>query len=168
MKNLILGLFLFGLTTQLSAQIIELPEIEIVGVNYKYLAAAGESDAPIPVKMLQRQAAVYDIKAAEFYDDEYDNYSISFFIPEGRILASYDKDGNVLRTIEKYKNLDLPPAVSQAISKNYNGWTMTKNAYLVNYHDRKGVTKKEYKILLEKDNQRMRVKTDENGVIIKS
>ena len=45
---------------------------------------------------------------------------------------------------------------------------MTKNAYLVNYHDRKGVTKKEYKILLEKGNQRMRIKTDENGVIIKS
>ncbi len=168
MKNFILGLFLFGLTAQLSGQIIELPEIEIVGVNYKYLKAAGDIDSPTPVKMLQREAAVYDIKTSEFYEDEYENYSISFFIPEGRILTSYDKDGNVLRTIEKYKNIDLPSAVSQAIYKNYKGWTMTKNAYLVNYHDKKGVTKKEYKILLEKDNQRMRVKTDENGVIIKS
>lgn len=168
MKNFILGLFLFGLTTQLSAQIIELPEIEIVGVNYKYLAAAGESDDPAPVKMLQRKAATYDVKASEFYEDEYDDYSISFFIPEGRILASYDKDGNILRTIEKYKNLALPPAVRESVAENYEGWTMTKNAYLVNYHDKKGVTKKEYKILLEKDNQRMRIKTDENGVIIKS
>ena len=168
MKNFVLGLFLFGLTTQLSAQIIELPEIEIVGVNYKYLAVAGESDDPAPVKMLQKKAAVYDVKAAEFYEDEYEDYSISFFIPEGRILASYDKEGNILRTIEKYKNLDLPPAVADAIAEKYQGWTMTKNAYLVNYHDKKGVTKKEYKILLEKDNQRMRIKTDENGVIIKS
>lgn len=168
MKNFILGLFLFGLTTQLSAQIIELPEIEIIGVNYKYLAVAGESDDPAPVKMLQRKAATYDVKASEFYEDEYDEYSISFFIPEGRILASYDKDGNILRTIEKYKNLALPPAVRESVAENYEGWTMTKNAYLVNYHDKKGVTKKEYKILLEKDNQRMRIKTDENGVIIKS
>ena len=168
MKNFILGLFLFGLTTQLSAQIIELPEIEIIGVNYKYLAVAGDSDAPAPVKMLQREAATYDVKASEFYEDEYDDYSISFFIPEGRILASYDKEGNILRTIEKYKNLDLPPAVSGVIAEKYPGWTMTKNAYLVNFHDKKGVTKKEYKILLEKDNQRMRVKTDENGVITKS
>lgn len=166
MKNFILGLFLFGLTTQLSAQIIELPEIEIIGVNYKYLAVAGESDDPAPVKMLQRKAATYDVKASEFYEDEYDNYSISFFIPEGRILASYDKEGNILRTIEKYKNMDLPPAVSEVIDEKYPGWTMTKNAYLVNYHDKKGVTKKEYKILLEKDNQRMRVKTDENGVVM--
>ncbi len=166
MKKFILGLFLFGLTTQLSAQIIELPEIEIMGVNYKYLAAAGETDNPPPVKMLQRKAAAYDVKASEFYEDDYDNYSISFFIPEGRILASYDKDGNVLRTIEKYKNLALPPSVAQAIAKNYKGWTMTKNAYLVNYHDKKGITKKEYKILLEKGSQRLRVKTDENGVII--
>jgi len=168
MKNFILGLLFFGLTTQLAAQIIELPEIEIVGVNYKYLVATGETDDPPPVKMLHRKAASYDVKASEFYEDEYDNYSISFFIPEGRILASYDKDGNILRTIEKYKNIDLPPAVANAISKNYNGWTVTKNAYLVNYHDKKGVTKKEYKVLLEKDNQRMRVKTDENGVIIKT
>ena len=166
MKNFILGLFLFGLTTQLSAQIIELPEIEIVGVNYKYLAVAGEGDDPAPVKMLQRKAATYDVKASEFYEDEYEDYSISFFIPEGRILASYDKEGNILRTIEKYKNLDLPPAVSEVIEEKYPGWTMTKNAYLVNYHDKKGVTKKEYKILLEKDNQRMRVKTDENGVVM--
>jgi len=65
--------------------------------------------------------------------------------------------------VEKYKNIALPNAVAESVVKNYAGWTIAENAYLVNYHDKKGVTRKEYKILLEKDNRRMRVKTDENG-----
>jgi hypothetical protein len=68
--------------------------------------------------------------------------------------------------VEKYKNIALPNAVAESVVKNYTGWTIAKNAYLVNYHDNKGVTKKEYKILLEKDSRRMRIKTDEKGNIL--
>lgn len=166
MKKILLGLFVFGLTIQSFAQVIELPEVEIVAVNYKYLNDVREPDAAQPVKQLQREVAVFDLKNSEYYEDEYDDYFISFYIPQGKILASYDKEGNVLRTVEKYKNIALPKVVSEAIVKNYSGWKIAENAYLVNYHDRKGVTKKEYKILLEKDNRRMRVKTDENGNIL--
>ena len=106
------------------------------------------------------------MKNSEYYENQYDDYFISFYIPQGKILASYDKEGNVLRTVEKYKNIALPSAVSKAIVKNYSDWKIAENAYLVNYHDRKGVTKKENKILLEKGNRQMRVKTDENGNIL--
>lgn len=166
MKKMIFGLFIFGLTIQSFAQVIELPEIEIVAVNYKYLDNVGEPASAQAVQLLQREVAAFDLQNSEYYEDQYDDYFISFYIPQGKILASYDKDGNVLRTVEKYKNIALPTDVSQAIAKNYTGWKIAENAYLVNYHDRKGVTKKEYKILLEKDNRRMRVKTDENGNIL--
>jgi len=166
MKKIFLGLFVFGLTIQSFAQIVELPEVEIVAVNYKYLDNVGEPDAAQPVKLLQREVAAFDLKNSEYYEDQYDDYFISFYIPAGKILASYDKEGNVLRTVEKYKNIALPPAVAESIVKNYTGWTIAENAYLVNYHDKKGVTKKEYKILLEKEGQRMRIKTDENGNIL--
>ncbi len=163
MKKIILGLFIFGLTIQSFAQIVELPEVEIVAVNYKYLDNVNESDAAEPVKLLQREVAAFDLKSSEYYEDQYDDYFISFYIPQGKILASYDKEGNILRTVEKYKNIALPHAVAESVVKNYSGWTISENAYLVNYHDNKGVTKKEYKILLEKDSRRMRIKTDEKG-----
>lgn len=166
MKKIIFGLFVFGLTIQTFAQVIELPEVEIVAVNYKYLDNVREADAAEPVKLLQREVAAYDLKNSEYYEDEYDNYFISFYIPQGKILASYDKEGNVLRTVEKYKNIALPRAVAEAIVKNYNGWNIAENAYLVNYHDKRGVTRKEYKILLEKDSRRLRIKTDENGNVL--
>ena len=157
------GLFVFGLTIQSFAQIVELPEVEIVAVNYKYLDNVNEPNAAEPVKLLQREVAASDLKSSEYYEDQYDDYFISFYIPQGKILASYDKEGNILRTVEKYKNIALPNAVAESVVKNYSGWTIAENAYLVNYHDKKGVTKKEYKILLEKDSRRMWIKTDENG-----
>lgn len=163
MKKIILGLFIFGLTIQSFAQIEELPEIKLVAVNYKYLNTVNESDASEVVKSLQREVAAFDLKNSEYYADEYDDYFISFYIPQGKILASYDKDGYILRTVEKFKNVAIPKAVSLSVMKNYEGWTIAENAYLVNYHDQKGITKKEYKILLEKDSRRLRIKTDEDG-----
>jgi hypothetical protein len=166
MKKIILGLFVFGLTIQTFAQVIDLPEVEIVAVNYKYLNDVREPDAAQQVKLLQREVSVFDLKNSEYYEDQYEDYFISFYIPQGKILAAYDKDGKVIRTVEKYKNIALPPVVAESVLKNYSGWNIAENAYLVNYHDRKGVTKKEYKILLEKDSRRMRIKTDENGNIL--
>lgn len=165
MKNLLLSLFFLGFTFQAFAQITELPEIELVAVNYKYLDAAGNEDDALPVRQLQQQVAEYDIRTADFYADEYDFYTVNFFIPEGKILASYDRDGNLLRTAEKFKDIALPQAVRDAIGKRFPNWDMTKDVYLVNYHDGKKV-KKEYKVLLENGDKRMRIKTDEKGKFI--
>lgn len=162
MKKLLITLFVLGFTFQSFAQITELPEIELVAVNYKYLDAAGDEDAAIPVKQLQQQVAEYDIRKANFYADEYDFYTVNFYIPEGKILASYDRDGTLLRTAEKFKDVALPQAVRDAIAKRFPNWNMTGDVYLVNYHENDNVTKR-YKILLENGDKRMRVKTDEKG-----
>ncbi|CAM4024247.1 hypothetical protein [Gillisia limnaea] len=162
MKRILLGLFIFGLTTQAYAQVTELPEIKIVAVNYKYLDAAGEEDVAEPVKLLQREAATFNLKNSEYYQDDYDTYFISFFIPQGKILASYDRDGKLLRTAEKFKDIALPKAVSTAVAKRFPGWSVSKDVYLVSYHEAKGASKT-YKLLLENGDKRMRIKTDEKG-----
>lgn len=162
MKKLLLTLFVVGFTFQGFAQITELPEIKLVAVNYKYLDAAGDEDAAMSVKQLQQQVAEYDIKKADFYTDEYDLYSVSFFIPEGKILASYDRDGNLLRTAEKFKNVALPQAVRDAVAERFPNWSITGDVYLVNYYGENDV-KKRYKILLENGDKRMKIKTDDKG-----
>ena len=50
MKKLIIGLFLFGLTTQMFSQITKLPEVIVKSVNYKYLIAVDENVEDIDVK----------------------------------------------------------------------------------------------------------------------
>lgn len=156
-----IGVFILGVTVQSFAQKV-LPAIEIVAVNYKYLNAVDGTEVAQPVAMLERQAAAYDIKTAEFYEDQYDNYFVSFYIPDGQILAAYDKEGNLLRTAEKFKDVALPAEARKAVAKRFPQWTISKDVYLVSYHEKHGVTKR-YKLLLENGNKRMRVKIDEKG-----
>jgi len=166
MIKVIFGLLFLGLTTQAYSQIVkteELSEVSVYATNYKYLNNVDtEEEASIPVEMLRRKVASFNINDSEFYQDDYDLYKIDFFIPEGKILAAYDKDGKLIRTAEKFKNINLPKAVKESILDRFPEWTITKDIYIVHYIDTKGASKK-YKLKLENGNQTLRVKTDEKG-----
>jgi hypothetical protein len=139
-----------------------LPEVTVVATNYKYLKEVGGKEVAQPVQMLQRSAAGYDIKKSEYYEDDYDSYFISFYLPEGQILAAYDKNGKLLRTAEKYQNVKLPAAVTSAVTNKYPNWRISNDVYQVTYYDDKGADKK-YKLLLENGNKRIKVKVNEAG-----
>jgi hypothetical protein len=165
MRKLIFGLFVIGFTTQFYAQVTQvekLSEIIVVAKNYKYLNDVNSEDQPIPVDLLETKVATYDLKNSELYDDEYDTYNISFYIPEGSILAAYDRDGTIIRTIEKFHDVALPNDVAKAVVQKFPGWTIAKGVYLVNYHQDKGVNKR-YKITLTNLDQKIKVKVDEKG-----
>ncbi len=172
MKKLILGLFFigittqFGLTTQTFSQVISdgmLPEIEVYALNYKYLNSIDNAEAPVPVKLLERKVANFDVTEAEFYRDDYDFYNVSFYIPEGKIVAAYDKKGKLLRTIEKFKNIKVPKSVTKSVAKRFPGWIIYEDVYKVSYHKNSGVTKQEYKLTLENGDKRLKVKIDPKG-----
>jgi hypothetical protein len=163
MKNLIISLFVIGCISQVFSQPITLPEVDITAVNYKYLHAVDSDDSAISVKMLQEKVAQFDLRKSEFYDDEYDTYTVSFFIPEGKILAAYDKNGTLIRTIEKFKNVKLPPQVRYAIAERFPKWEFYRDAYLVKYHYEKGVTKNEYKVRIRSGNKVQKIKISDDG-----
>lgn len=166
MKKLIIGLFIFGLTTPMFSQITELPEVEITAINYKYLSAVDTDVEDVNVRMLEEKVALYDLKKSELYNDEYDTYFISFYIPNGRIVAAYDEKGKLIRTIERFENIKLPMKIRNKVSQQFPNWVMANDVYKVNYHKNKGVTKKQYKIKLTNSGKVTRVKIDENGTIL--
>jgi hypothetical protein len=143
-----------------------LPEITVSSSNYKYLNSMGDESVAQPVNMLQMRAATYDVKKSDFYEEDYDTYFVSFFIPDGKILAEYDKDGKIIRTTEKFKNIALPKDVAKSVTERFPHWAIPKNVYYVHYSDAYG-GKKMYKITLENGDKRMKVKTDENGNFLK-
>ncbi|WP_142786305.1 nicotinate-nucleotide adenylyltransferase [Changchengzhania lutea] len=162
MKKLMLGLFLMGLTTQIFAQDpTQLPEVVIVH-NYKYLNSVNSEDVAIPVEKLQLKVSDFNVKNLDIYSDEYDLYDVYFIIPEGKILASYNNEGDLLSTAERYKDINLPSPVLKSIVNRFPNWSISKNVYLVNYHDT-GNIRKLYKITLENGKQRIRVKVDDQG-----
>ncbi len=161
MKKPILIILLLVLSSQVYSQVTELNEVVITAVNYKYLNAVDSEDTDISVQLLEEKVAMHNLKDSDLYDDDYDTYHITFFIPEGKILAAYDKDGKLIRTIEKFKNVKLPMRVRDAIAKRFPNWTMVEDVYRVNYH--KGSVKKQYKVTLEKEDETMKVKLNEKG-----
>ena len=164
-KLLLLCILLVGFNMQLFAQ-ETLPAVTVSSYNYKYLKSTFDTSAAQPVRLLEHRAAGYDLKNSEFYEDEYDEFFVSFYLPEGRVLATYDKEGKLLRTAEKFKNVSLPPVVRQSLSRQYPGWAVAKDVYLVNYYSESESTNKKYKILLENGNKRLRVKAKPTGEIL--
>lgn len=165
MKKLLLGLFIFGLTTQVNAQTIELAEVEL-SVNYQYLNATNSEEIAVPVKRLVNEVLNFNEDNIDVYIDDNGEYSVSFYIPEGQIIAAFNNDGKILRTFEKYENIRLPLEVLQNIAINFPNWAIAGNTYLVTFHCEKGVTKKLYKIKLQNVDKVLNIKTDEKGVIL--
>ena len=158
---LLLCAFAVGFTLPAIGQDI-LPEVTVKAVKYKYLNAVDQKDVAQPVKLLERRAADYDVKSSEFYEEDYDTYFVSFYLPEGQVLAAYDKDGKLLHTAEKYKDVALPVAVRDAVAKRFPQWRITQDVYLVNYFEESGA-RKTYKITLQNGDKRLKIKTNEKG-----
>jgi hypothetical protein len=160
MKKLMLGLLVFGLATQfMFSQTVELPEVRL-DVNYKYLDAITSEQTPEQVKILENEVAFFNLKESNVFSDGYETFEVSFQIPEGKIVAAYNKDGKILRTIERFKNVELPRTVIESIGQNYPNWRIVEDAYKVDYYDKSGIAKKEYKIKLENGDKKKTVKFD--------
>jgi len=165
MKKFILSLLVIGLTSQVYSQITkveELSEVVVTAVNYKYLNQTDNKEAAIPVQMLQRKVAAYDVTTKDYYQDDYDYYTVEFYIPDGKIVAAYDTNGKILKTIEKFNDIKLPIAVSEALLDRFPNWTIAKDVYRVTFTDKKGA-KKVYKLKLENAEKTMKVKMNEDG-----
>ena len=165
MKKFIIGLFVIGLTSQVFAQIPkveQLSEVVVTAVNYKYLNAIDSKEVAIPVKMLERKAAAYNVQDADFYSDDYEFYTVSFFIPEGKIVAAYNPEGQIIRTFERFENIKLPTAVRDAVAERFPNWTIVKDVYRVTYNQDDGANKT-YNLKLENGDKTMRVKIDDTG-----
>jgi len=168
MKRFLIGLLALGLTTQISAQVVNdgmLPEVEVHAVNYKYLNSVDHTEAAIPVKYLQEKVAKFDLKSSEFYEDGTNYYKLYFYIPEGNIVAAYDRKGKVLYTVERFKNVSLPEDVADAIEDRFPGWKVAKDVYKIDYSPDKEI-KKRYKITLKNGDEVIRVKIDDEGVFL--
>lgn len=81
--------------------------------------------------------------------------------------AIYDKDGNLLSSMEHLKDIELPAEVRNAVAKEYPGWTIEKDTYKMNHY--KGKDKKErYKIVLKNGKDKKKVYTDANGKFLEN
>ena len=171
MKTLFFSILLLAVTTMSQAQEIVLEEAKV-------------GFAPLNAKITQDGDA-FSYKIHEDYDGEfakdpiafmianfdianfiiqnekedYDSYQITFKSAKGSLKADYDKEGNLVGTFQKFKNVVMPLNVRRMVYANYKGWTVKENKYIASGNSDL-VEKELYKLKLERGNEKQRVKLD--------
>ncbi len=162
MKKLMIGLAILSLTNLVYPQNSNggsevLLEGVTVSPNMHYLSKVSNGTLSKRVLDLENMAARYDITKYPLFDNSDRNYTIVFKQSKGFILATFDKDGNIIKSYERFKDIAVPVSVRNYIGQNYPGWIHQGNSYLVTYSGKQDV-KKIYKVEIEKGNLQKKIR----------
>lgn len=144
---------------------IALEGVTISSLNADYLNKIQDDDTPDIVKKLEYKAASYDIKTSPVYDGVREAYEVFFKNSRGRIVATYDNDGKILTSFEKFRDLRLPVLVRDMIGEEFPGWKIESDVYLASYYQEKDV-KKVYIITMSHGDKIKKIRTDEKGRLL--
>ena len=96
---------------------------------------------------------------AENSNASYDSYVVTFTSEKGFLEADFDKEGNLVKTFQKFQDIALPLDIRRAVYMANKGWTMTANKYKAS--GRGDLVEREmYKIKLENGKQKRTMKLD--------
>ena len=170
MKKFVIGIFVLGVLStvfsqdpEYKAQVIELEGVVLKPPNFEYLASVQSKHTPATVKVLERKAAYYDLKESPVYDDSYDTYEVFFSHSDGRVIATYNKEGQILKSYEKFKDIPIPVPIRNTVQMTYPDWTISKHTYVVSYYRNKSI-EKIYHFQIRKDGEKKNLKMEWKGM----
>ena len=148
MRKWVFGMLFLGLASLVYAQepdkdvrAVVLEGVTITSPNYAYLSKVQDEGTPQTVRKLERKAASFNLKESPIYNKIDTAYEVFFSNSKGRIVATYDTEGRILTSYEKFSDVVLPVSVRNTVHESYPDWVMNKNTYLVTYYHNKGVKK---------------------------
>ncbi len=171
MKKTIIGLFLLGFMFQANAQNVlfeaklkkeEVPDAIIESVNETFPNYDVEEFTAIPVDFVEDDVVV-DRNITS--NNDYNTYQITLKGKDETLVATYNKSGKLLSTIENGKDVVPPVSVTKAAEKAYPDWIIKKDRYkMIHYKGDKKIER--YKLILEKGKKKKRIYTDAKGKIL--
>lgn len=90
--------------------------------------------------------------------------TISLEVERGILVAHYNYDQKLIGVDEKYTNIRLPNTIVNSVQQELPGWAITDDTYF--YSQKEGVvTKKHYKLRIEKENKMRNILVYADGKI---
>ncbi len=150
------------LPKNLTKHIEEKPEQIIANAkNNHYFEMTKVQSSSVVIRQMQKEAADYDVKNASIYDNsEKATYLVIFKNKGNKLIARYDRNGRVLSTMERYKNVALPTNLKVAITKKYPEWVFGQNGCNFSYNRSKGL-QKNIKLQLKQGKSRKTLKIND-------
>lgn len=136
MKTLILTLTLIMASSIIQAQIVQLSEAKV-----EYTPTVSAKGDHYLVNVTENVPGEFEKDPVEFakrnFDingfielvkrDEIESYHVTFRSRKGQLVAEFARDGKLLQTSQKFKNVRLPLALSHQLYRDYEGWKVVKN-----------------------------------------
>lgn len=144
--------------TNNQTQLVELDNVVVSTVNANYLAAVQDQNTPQEVALLQKQAAIYDVRTSKEFDSEVKNETIEMIFKNsnGSINAFYNSSGRIESAYERFRNILLPRSVQRQLYRSHKDWNMVGNLYASRYEGT-NLIDRSYKIQLEKGDDKKNV-----------
>ena len=145
MKTYLFAVICLVFTTTIFAQ----SKLEKVK-NSDYLINVSQKDTPQRVSKLQNIVANYNIQDNEVFEGKTKStYDVVFEETNGSITATYNTNGNIIKTVEKFRDLKLPYVLAKEIFKQNPSWSLKGNTQVISYDEKNGSIKV-YSITIQK------------------
>ncbi|MCM8570173.1 hypothetical protein NE848_12340 [Gramella jeungdoensis] len=168
-KFITLMLAVAGCIFASNAQVIQLEKVELSDFE-PTAQIVFEDYANGIIKVKENHAKQFQDNAINFLVENFDIYRfmreagddtdevrVTLKSSNGMLLASYNKDGQLVKTYQKFKDVPLPPAIRNQVYAEYEGWTMTKNKYVASGLE-DNIDKERYLVHLERGNDKEKIK----------
>ncbi|QRM90807.1 hypothetical protein FG167_16680 [Lacinutrix sp. WUR7] len=172
MKKFILGLILIGLTMQSYGQGVlfqakikkdKVPGVIIEAIDTDFGDFEMTEFYAIPIEFIEEEVYVNRNMDAE---EDYETYQVILKGKNSKIVTTYNKEGELLSTVEHFKNTAPNLEVRNAMAKAFPGWLITKDHYKLTHYS--GKQKKErFKFIITKGKEKKVVFMDGKGEILK-
>ena len=134
--------------------------------NSDYLRQIQNPLTPKSVKEYQVMAVNYDLGQTYIFDGRDDLFLLAFITQKGQILASYNRIGEVVKSVERFRDIALPSTIIRMGMKNHSGWRVIGTNYYVFYIKNKR-PKVVYTIRIADGDKRKKILLDREGTIVK-
>ena len=130
-----------------------------------YLRKVQNPITPRAVSEYQIMAVNYDVAKSDLFDGRDALFLVIFRTQKGTIEASYDWSGDVVETIERFRNLMLPRKILLSGMKSHSGWRVIGTNYYV-YYLKDRTTRVLYTIYISNGRKKKRILLDSEGTVL--
>tara|TARA_R100000935_G_C2821146_1_gene159838 strand:- start:496 stop:1041 length:546 start_codon:yes stop_codon:yes gene_type:complete len=139
MKTLIIILILvLGMSTIQAQKVTKLDEATVTYNTSKVVTSSNMQNVEFEVKEayvnhfmknpIRFALENFDVKSLNL-DDDIESVLVSFISGKGYLNATFNKDGELIETSQRFRDIVMPLNVRRDIYKDNIGWTITSNLY---------------------------------------
>ncbi|MGB1268583.1 MAG: hypothetical protein ACPG45_02500 [Flavobacteriaceae bacterium] len=142
----------------------ELPAVVLKKAGEEFSVYYPDNSNP-DSRVLELQSSFISYNLGKDFEG-HDSYLLVLEVEGGMLSATFNDTGKLLSVVERYENAKLPKKVRLNLAKKYPEWTLVRDKFL--YVQKYGeVKRKQYKIIMKKDNKIKRIVVDSEGELIR-